>query len=75
MPLLVLVLVLNRDNAFVTSAGGFLRRCRQAIVDALSNAPSIWALGNAGVGALQVHLEQFLEWKLPDFWLHAQKIL
>ena len=28
--------------------------CRQAVVDALANAPSLCALGNAGIGALQV---------------------
>ena len=28
--------------------------CRQAVVDALANAPSLIALGNAGIGALQV---------------------
>jgi hypothetical protein len=30
---------------------------RHALAEALANAPSLWTLGNAGMGALQVHLK------------------
>ena len=30
--------------------------CSLALADALADAPSLWTLGNAGMGALQVQL-------------------
>jgi hypothetical protein len=40
--------------------------CRQALANALAAAPSMWTLGNAGMGALQV-LQFSLKKKLSLF--------
>ncbi|KAH7425211.1 hypothetical protein KP509_11G044500 [Ceratopteris richardii] len=58
---LIIATLLDMDAVDSASTATMLAECakspdvatRQALANALGNAPSLWALGNAGIGALQ----------------------
>lgn len=41
--------------------------CSLALADALADAPSLWTLGNAGMGALQVSF--YFDGYVQDLWI------